>query len=273
MNMISLLNYCKSNKKGWCARSTVFIPVFVALLSGLVGSLPNLANNGGGGVNVWEWLTGGHVPQAPHFITGETATRLVDLKGEWRFATGDDMHRAQVEFDDASWKNIEVPAYWEKRGYKNYNGYAWYRRSFNFNETSGPLYLMLGRIDDTDEIFINGQRVGGEGRFPPNYASAWDRERVYRLPDGALHAGANVIAIRVYDGQQGGGIVGKKIGLYTTALPQPLVELSGEWKFRTGNDSDWKDPTLNESGFENIRVPLRVGCVRLCKLRRPCMVS
>lgn len=254
MNMMSLFSYCKSNKKGWWA-STVYIPAFVALISGLLGSISNLANSGNGNTGVWEWLTGSYVPQASHFITDETATRLVDLKGEWQFATGDDPARAQAAYDDRSWKNMKVPAYWEKQGYKNYDGYAWYRRSFSFNETAGPLYLMLGRIDDTDEVFINGQRVGGEGRFPPNYASAWNRERIYPVPRGVLHAGANVIAIRVYDDQQAGGITGKQIGLYTTDLPQPLVDLSGEWKFRTGNDPDWKNQTLDESGFENIRVP------------------
>lgn len=259
MNIISLFSYCTSNKKGWCARSTVFIPVFVALMSGLLGSLSNLANSGNGSASIWEWLTGSHVPQVAHFISDKTATRLVDLKGEWRFATGDDPARAQAAFDDSTWKNIKVPSYWEKQSYKNYDGYAWYRRDFSFSETAGPLYLMLGRVDDTDEVFINGRRVGGEGRFPPNYASAWNRERVYRLPDGVLRAGDNVIAIRVYDDQQAGGITGKQIGLYTTTLPQPIVDLSGEWKFRTGNDPDWKSQILDESGFGKIRVPSEWG--------------
>lgn len=237
-------------------RNAVFIPVLVALISAFSGTVFGLMGSFNGNQNFWQWLTEGNDPEARHFITDNAKTRLVDLEGEWKFATGDNVERALPGFDDSNWASIEVPAYWENQGYEHYNGYAWYRRHFSFDgDTSLPLYLLLGRIDDTDEVFINGHRIGGEGLFPPNYTSAWDRERVYRVPEGVLNTGVNIIAIRVYDNQQGGGISGKPIGLYTTSLPQPLIELSGEWKFKTGNNPDWNHATTDESAFETVRVP------------------
>ncbi|HEX7027966.1 MAG TPA: beta galactosidase jelly roll domain-containing protein [Gammaproteobacteria bacterium] len=237
-------------------RNTVFIPVLVALITAFSGTLFGLTGSFNGNSGFWQWLTEGNDPDVRHFIADNVKTSLVDLKGEWRFATGDDMNRALPEFDDSDWAAIKVPAYWEDEGYENYNGYAWYRRNFNFDgDSAQPLYLLFGWIDDSDEVFINGRRIGGEGLFPPNYTSAWNHERVYRVPEGVVNNGGNIIAVRVYDGYQIGGISGETIGLYTTTLPQPLIELSGEWKFRTGNNPEWKHAAIDESGFETILVP------------------
>ena len=64
--------------------------------------------------------------------------------------------------DDNYWKEIFVPAYWEVQGYKNYDGFAWYRKSFVLPEKySGiKLVLMLGMIDDIDQTYINGTLIG-----------------------------------------------------------------------------------------------------------------
>lgn len=254
---IQLLNCKQSDKGRKNAPLAVVIGVLVAVVTALSGTFVNLRNNGGDIRNFWGWLTNSHVNEATHFITGKTRTRLVDLSGQWRFATGDDAERAWPSFDDSSWAQIKVPARWEDKGYKKYDGYAWYRRKFDFNDAtiSIPLYLLVGRIDDVDEVFVNGYRVGGMGHFPPKYATAWNRDRVYRIPEGIVREGSNVIAVRVYDNQQGGGIVRGKVGLYTTALPQPLIDLSGEWKFMIGDNSEWKGKIVDDSGFEDIQVP------------------
>jgi len=80
------------------------------------------------------------------FITAKTRTPLVDLNGKWLFAKGDDMERAQPGFDDSSWRQIAVPAYWEDKGAKDYNGYAWYRRTFQIEEeTDQPIKYPPGK--------------------------------------------------------------------------------------------------------------------------------
>ena len=192
------------------------------------------------------------------FLDSRSREKLVDLRGDWRFSIGDDMRWAGREFDDRTWSEISVPSYWESEGYAGYNGYAWYRRTFNFEAggSARPLYLLLGQIDDADEVFVNGQRVGGTGQFEPEYATAHDLDRVYSLPDGLLEAGReNVVAVRVYDGVLGGGIKSGAIGIYSSDLPQPMVDLRGIWLLKRGDDPSWKDPEADETGFEVFKVP------------------
>ena len=66
---------------------------------------------------------------------------------------------------------------------------------------------MLGKIVDVDEIYINGVRIGGTGSFPPNFQSARDQERCYRVPAGVVHGdGTDLIAVRVFGAAGKGGI-------------------------------------------------------------------
>ncbi len=194
----------------------------------------------------------------PLALAAETTKRVVRLDGTWRFAVGDDPTRAAPAFDDREWTKIDVPAAWQEDGYRDYNGFAWYRKSFpmprGYEEKS--LVLLLGRIDDTDEVFVNGHRVGGLGQFPPDYRSAYNERRAYAVPAAyLLHGDTNVIAVRVFDGGGIGGMVRGRIGLYT-GHPLPAgLGLDGEWKFAPGDNPAWKEPACDESAFRPIVVP------------------
>jgi len=67
--------------------------------------------------------------------------------------------------------------------------------------------LLLGRIDDVDEVWLNGERIGGSGSFPPNYMTVWDQERRYPVPASLIRGdGSDVLAVRVFDGTGNGGL-------------------------------------------------------------------
>ena len=185
--------------------------------------------------------------------------QLLSLRGSWKFALGDDPSRSSPSFDDGSWTTIHVPAYWEDEGYPGYDGYAWYRmRFFSQKEWEGKsLYLQLGRIDDVDRVFVNGKPVGGRGSFPPSYRSAYGDNRRYSLTPSLLNFDAqNTIAVRVYDSELGGGIVGKEIGIFEdVAALIPDEPLAGTWRFATGDEPSWKEPSYNDSRWKEIVVP------------------
>lgn len=135
----------------------------------------------------------------------------VELSGTWKFKTGDDAKWSGADFDDAAWAAIRVPALWEDAGWKDYDGIAWYRRSFvvprELQSVEGDIALRLGAVDDADETFFNGRRVGGQGDFPPGSGSAWAARHIYRVPRELIRFGeANVVAVRVNDNTKGGGI-------------------------------------------------------------------
>ena len=147
----------------------------------------------------------------------------VSLEGMWRFATGDGMERKEPAFDDRGWKELLVPGFWETQGFQDYDGFGWYRRTFRVPAgfTTGAFVLLMGRIDDIDEVYLNGTRIGQTGRMggkgkPGLDGDEYKRLRAYTVPQGALRRdGENVLAVRVYDGLVQGGIYDGPVGFLT----------------------------------------------------------
>jgi hypothetical protein len=83
------------------------------------------------------------------------------------------------------------------------------------------MVLMLGKIDDVDETYLNGQLVGKTGSFfrtdkNGRYGQEYNQLRAYTIPAGTLHADReNVLAIRVHDSWRDGGIYQGPIGIVT----------------------------------------------------------
>ena len=189
---------------------------------------------------------------------------FLDLEGNWRFSIGDDTAWSSPDFKDNNWEKIKVPATWEDQGFHGYNGYAWYRKTFEVpKELIGSNFILnAGFIDDVDQTFINGKLVGMSGGFPPQFVTAYDAYREYYLPKDILKEGKNTIAIRVYDIQLEGGIIRGAVGLSPV---QPDVRhisyldldinLTGTWKFSIGDISDWKNPDYDDKDWEEIFVP------------------
>jgi len=184
--------------------------------------------------------------------------RLMNLRGTWKFSIGDDKKWSQHNYDDKNWDDIRVPSLWEDQGFYGYDGFAWYRKSFNVPSSimQSNLYISLGYIDDVDEVFLNGTRIGFSGTFPPDYETAYNAMRRYPIPSGLLKLNNNVIAIRVYDSQLGGGVTSGDIGIYVLRGGMQLdINLEGEWKFKTGNDNNWKTKDFNDKNWSSIVVP------------------
>jgi sialate O-acetylesterase len=185
--------------------------------------------------------------------------RLVNLKGSWKFSIGDDKNWAAYSFDDKNWETIRVPSSWENQGFHGYDGYAWYRKHFMSNDDlkGTNVTLKLGRIDDVDEVYLNGYLIGFSGSFPPDYSTAYNAWREYHIPEKYLLADKdNVIAVRVYDSQLEGGIVEGDIGIFEDVEAMKLdQDLSGIWKFNTDDDMNWKEEKINDKDWEKILVP------------------
>ena len=135
-----------------------------------------------------------------------------------QFATGDDPARRDPAFDDRSWKTLSTLANYEKQGFDGYDGWSWYRIHVTIPASlrasvhwQHRLRVYLSSIDDVDETFFNGVKIGQTGRLPDDpqgYATKWAdlREYYVDLATGLVRWDAdNVIAIRVYDGSGGGG--------------------------------------------------------------------
>jgi hypothetical protein len=191
--------------------------------------------------------------------TAQETSELLNLRGIWKFELGDNPDRAAADFDDSKWTEINVPLKWEEQGFPGYDGYAWYRRTFYVpSEWRGrTLLLKLGYVDDVDEVYINGRFVAFDGSFPPHFITAYGTAREYPLPTWCLEYGKeNVIAVRVYDEVMEGGITRGQVGVYQVNNAIAVDQnLSGLWRFATGDSLQWSLPATNDGAWKRVQVP------------------
>ncbi len=164
--------------------------------------------------------------------------QVIDLRGRWLFSIGDNARWADPAYNHRDWETISVPSKWEDQGFNGYDGYAWYRNTFDgtlLKDQQLTYTLILGYIDDVDEVYVNGVKIGSSGAFPPRFNTAYNARRAYNIPREAIRFnGKNVIAVRVYDAGIEGGIVKGDIGIYIDEDAKAFaVNLKGVWDFTT----------------------------------------
>ncbi len=163
--------------------------------------------------------------EPPPFIVEKLPTQL---SGEWLFRVGHDPAWASPFRERRNWQRIHVPGGWERQGYPEYNGHAWYRTSLIISSRlAGEEFgLDLGLIGDVDEVFLNGRPVGTTGTFPPRFDKATLARRFYRIPRDAIRLGEyNELAIHVYNDSRFGGLLGPtpRIDRFDGVLRQQFV--------------------------------------------------
>jgi beta-galactosidase len=135
---------------------------------------------------------------------------LEAVTGSWRFHKGDDAGWKAPDLNDSDWQQVILPDIWERHSdYKDENVYGWFRRNIEIpDDCKGKDFdLLLGCIDDVDEAWLNGRRIGQTGSFPPNYQTAYSAQRRYRVPASLVRGdGSDVLAVRVFDSNGEGGI-------------------------------------------------------------------
>jgi sialate O-acetylesterase len=166
----------------------------------------------------------------------------IKLPLTWKFIPGDELKWKEIKYNDQDWKTVRVPAYWETQGFKDYDGFGWYRVTFNVPSEfkDKDLIMLLGKIDDYDEAYLNGEKIGRTGPrltedFDSHYTNsdAYQQVRAYTIPGGLLKAGReNVLAVRVYDCWNVGGIYEGPIGVITREHFQKYkhnIKYSNRW--------------------------------------------
>lgn len=206
------------------------------------------------------------------------------LGSDWKFKTGDDLTWATQAFNDSSWGTIDPKNIWEDQGYKGYNGFAWYRykaliRSSLKDQSNvkDSLQILLGKIDDCDQVFLNGELIGengvtiNAGTVPGDgfirIQGRWDMERRYVLTanDPRIHWDQeNLIAVRCYDHGGDGGMFGKAFEISMTGLNEQLKFDLGSAPFAFSGDSlVTKDLWVtNVTGTERLRGELIIEAVQ-----------
>ena len=143
-------------------------------------------------------------------LSAKVSVPAVILTGPWKFKKGDDPAWKDPRLNDADWEAVSLPDTWEKHSdYKENPAYGWFRKTVVAPEhwRDSSVVLRLGKIDDCDETFFNGKKIGQTGAMPPNFKTGHVTLREYALPPESIRYGEkNVIAVRVLDNGGKGGI-------------------------------------------------------------------
>jgi sialate O-acetylesterase len=141
----------------------------------------------------------------------------------------------QADFDDRHWPVMGVPGFWSSsEALTDFDGIVWFRRTFEFPADApvGAYELHLGAIDDQDETWINGRRIGAHLE-----AGKYNTPRRYRVPADVLHPGTNVVVVRVLDTGLEGGFAGPADAIKlvrTKGEPGVAIGLAGSWRYQIG---------------------------------------
>ena len=135
--------------------------------------------------------------------------------------------------------------------------FGWYGCEFDMPEPLLGLDLIadLGRIDDSDETFVNGTIVGAMGKVPGG--SAWQTDRIYRIPSWRLTSCRNFMAVHVWNLWGFGGIAGLPV------LKAALCPQDAHWNVAAICDRDAPFAGLNSAETLDMALSLAADCDHL----------
>ena len=162
-------------------------------------------------------------------------------------------------FDDSYWPKINVPGVWEQQALGNFDGVVWYRKSIILNEefASKEALLELAMINDSDDTYVNGIKVGG-------MSLQYKEKRKYIIPEGILKKGENLIAVRVTDIGGNGGIYGDSSEV-KISVPSGSVSLAGEWSFQV--ESILKSSGVSPNAYPSLLFNTMIYPLLQCKIK------
>ncbi len=210
-----------------------------------------LINTSWGGTPIEAWTNGKHLEKYEEYksIVSKLSESIIPMKqlsewlearpqidvnglsgeGKWKNLNFSDSDCSLPAFDDSRWKEMNLPTLWENTEVKNFDGVVWFRKQIAIpgNWINKELVIELGPIDDMDETFVNGQKVGSF-----DVEGYWQALRVYKIPADLVKDSIVNITVRVIDNQGGGGIYGTpdkmRLSLSDT---QESISLAGLWKY------------------------------------------
>lgn len=172
-------------------------------------------------------------PEYGNYITHWYDEYDIGQKGKWEAS----------DLDDSDWKTVTIPGGFKDLGVAGVPGVCYFRKEIVLPDLlpPGTAFLRLGIIEKMDTTYVNGHWVG---------ASAWvENPRSYRIGDGILKPGTNVVTVRVFKTMPDGGFESKPDQLQLVLGDKTKIPLAGEWKGKLSVDA--RSPHPLPLGFEN----------------------
>jgi Domain of unknown function (DUF4838)/Glycosyl hydrolases family 2, sugar binding domain len=114
----------------------------------------------------------------------------------------------KADFDDSKWKQIKTTTFWEKQGYPNYDGVAWYRmkQRIKANPAKEKIILRFGAVDEDCDLYVNGKFVGKHRYDAKKDPDGWKKPVEFDITKFIVPGKENSFAVKVTDSSGGGGL-------------------------------------------------------------------
>ncbi|AGA80397.1 protein of unknown function (DUF303) [Echinicola vietnamensis DSM 17526] len=201
-----------------------------------------LISSNWGGTNVEAWTSAAMIGQFPSHRAKIAAYDSINLKemtsiaslaiDSWLQAIDsldlglqENWSNPEIEWENSS--TVVLPEVFERLDVPNTDGVIWFKKTLYLseNEANQDAEISLGRIDEEDFTYVNGQLVGS--------MIGTDPLRSYKIKQGVLNEGLNTIIVRVKDKGWTGGFKGTPQQM-NLALENKKLDLSGEWEMNIG---------------------------------------
>ncbi len=208
-----------------------------------------LINSSWGGSIIHDWVPERVLSKRPEFVRDletlraygrdkNAAINEVFARSKIWAEANDIGYRAEIKFfadkfSHADWPQVNLPGNWEGLGkpeMANLDGVVYFRRNISLsqNDITQDAILSLGSIDERDETFFNGVKIGENLDYRV--------ERKYTIPKALLRIGENNITIRAIDWDGGGGLRSSPDKLKLVLGEDKEIPLVGAWHYKVAGD-------------------------------------
>lgn len=143
----------------------------------------------------------------------------------------------------SDWKPVKLPNLIEVTQNEQMDGAVWFRRTVDIPaEWAGKsLVIELGTIDDFDDTYFNGRRLGGVDNSREYWYAV---PRRYVVPPALISSEANSISVRVFDQSGTGGFTGAEdtMRIFPADGSGKAIPLAGTWLSKIEQKIAPRDP-------------------------------
>src|SRR6185437_1751331 len=97
-------------------------------------------------------------------VDGSNFGQRIVLGPEWLFSPGDNPAWASPGFDDSGWAVVSAQRELPDYGFGGIR-FGWYRMHIRLRQGAPPPMIATERISGRYEIYVNGVKIGGNGRM------------------------------------------------------------------------------------------------------------
>ncbi len=148
------------------------------------------------------------------FLTTSLTAQELKFSGNWKYSLQDTALYSKASYNDSNWHELDS-LFWKDDDKKTENRTLWIRKSIIIPSklkealvSTGELVLSMGRIEQSDQTFLNGKLIGSteSGNISRDYVVnfediKWDQENsiAIRIGHWGKFSMSRIPALRVYD--------------------------------------------------------------------------